>query len=160
MTTSGTKLKYVLVPDDFIVLGDGRSLFRIRSLSTGEAGGYIESEENLSHDGRCWVGGEARVYEGAQIRDALAETAKIPGGALGRPVPRQIRHRHADAPLGQLTRHGIVPSAVLAEAVDDREHRAHRRRPPQTIVQPARARARRPGSLLGDRPAHAGGGVS
>lgn len=39
----------------------------------GELGGWIESEENLSHEGNCWVGegchvcGGARVYENAHV---------------------------------------------------------------------------------------------
>lgn len=54
-------------------------LFRIKSLidfddvKKGDKGGYIESESNLSHEGNCWVYGEAkvsvnaRVYENAKV---------------------------------------------------------------------------------------------
>ena len=42
-------------------------LKRIRRLSDGEIGGWIEREENLSHDGDCWVAGEASVFESARV---------------------------------------------------------------------------------------------
>ena len=45
----------------------GRKLFQIKALvsfgdvAAGDLGGYIEKEENLSHDGNAWVSGDARV---------------------------------------------------------------------------------------------------
>ena len=33
----------------------------------GELGGWIEKEENLSHEGSCWVYGDAQVYDDAWI---------------------------------------------------------------------------------------------
>lgn len=44
-----------------------RKLFQIKALvsfgdvTAGDLGGYIEKEENLSHDGDAWVCGDARV---------------------------------------------------------------------------------------------------
>ena len=44
-------------------------LFRIRSLkkfgivAIGELGGFIETENNLSQEGKAWVSGDARVSE-------------------------------------------------------------------------------------------------
>ena len=52
---------------------NGTTLHRIRALKdfgyveAGDLGGWIEKEENLSHDGRCWVYGTARVYGNAQV---------------------------------------------------------------------------------------------
>lgn len=59
---------------------DEYTLRRIRALvdikhivKKGELGGWIEDEENLSHEGNCWVNdgcyvcGGARVYENARI---------------------------------------------------------------------------------------------
>lgn len=52
---------------------NGTTLHRIRALKdfgyveAGDLGGWIEKEENLSHDGRCWVYGTARVYGDAQV---------------------------------------------------------------------------------------------
>ena len=52
----------------------GRTLHRIRSLrafsdiNIGDIGGWIEKEENLSHNNNAQVGGDARVYNKAQVR--------------------------------------------------------------------------------------------
>lgn len=40
-----------------------------RMVRTGDLGGWIESEENLSHEGSCWVDGEAKIYGHANVRD-------------------------------------------------------------------------------------------
>ena len=51
----------------------GVELHRIRALkdfgdvAAGDLGGWIEKEENLSHDGGCWVSGNARVSGNAQV---------------------------------------------------------------------------------------------
>ena len=46
---------------------DGHLLHRIRRLSDGKFGGWIESEKNLSQEGNCWVDGEAIVFEDAKV---------------------------------------------------------------------------------------------
>lgn len=49
----------------------GRTLLRIRAVRdfadvhSGDVGGWVESEENLSHAGNAWVSGDAKVYGGA-----------------------------------------------------------------------------------------------
>lgn len=49
------------------------TLFRIRALrdfglvKKGDIGGYVESEFNLSHEGYCWIYGNARVYKNAIV---------------------------------------------------------------------------------------------
>ena len=69
--------KYILT-DEKIVLGctsHPRTLYRVKSLRdfgtvrAGELGGYIEKESNLSHDGNCWVGFDAVVYEDAIVKN-------------------------------------------------------------------------------------------
>ena len=51
----------------------GRKLYRIKALvsfgnvSDGELGGFVEKEENLSHDGDAWVCGNAKVYGNAEV---------------------------------------------------------------------------------------------
>lgn len=51
----------------------GRKLFRIKALisfgnvRTGDVGGYIEKEENLSQSGDAWVSGNAEVYGNARV---------------------------------------------------------------------------------------------
>ena len=50
-----------------------RKLFQIKALVSfgdvkeGDLGGYIEKEENLSHDGNAWVYGNAKVYDNARV---------------------------------------------------------------------------------------------
>lgn len=56
-------------------LYNGRTLHRIVALrsfgyiSKGKEGGWIEKEENLSHEGNCWVCEDACVYDDAEIRN-------------------------------------------------------------------------------------------
>ena len=51
----------------------GKKLFRIKALvefgnvKEGELGGFVEKEENLSHEGNAWVCGDARVYGNAWV---------------------------------------------------------------------------------------------
>jgi predicted acyltransferase (DUF342 family) len=66
------------------------TLHRIKAVKSfgdveeGDIGGWIESEDNLSHEGDCWVGGNAMVYENAQVYgDArVYGYAKVYGDAL------------------------------------------------------------------------------
>ena len=66
--------KYELVPDRQIIVA-GTTLYRIRALKdfgnvkAGDLGGFIRSEDNLSHLGDCWVADEAQVYDQAVISD-------------------------------------------------------------------------------------------
>jgi len=61
----------------------GITLHRIRRLSDGLVGGFIEKEGNLSHDGVCFVFDDAKVYEDAWIfEDAMVSDAVICGNAL------------------------------------------------------------------------------
>lgn len=67
----------------------GRKLFQIKALVSfrdvkeGDLGGYIEKEENLSHDGDAWVYGDAEVYGNAKVSgDAqVCGDAKVYGNA-------------------------------------------------------------------------------
>ncbi len=55
---------------------NGHILHRIKALKEvpyygikpGDLGGWIEREENLSHDGNAWVSDDALVCEDAQVR--------------------------------------------------------------------------------------------
>ena len=64
--------KYELLEDDFKEV-DGKKLYRIRALQDfsnikkGDLGGYIESENNLSHNDDLWVYKNAKVYGNAEI---------------------------------------------------------------------------------------------
>ena len=51
------------------------TLHRIRAVAefglvkVGDLGGWIEKEENLSHDGKAWVCGDAEVWGNAEVWD-------------------------------------------------------------------------------------------
>ena len=71
--------KYELT-DNFIRLDDKTTLYRIRALKDfnnikeGTIGGFVESEDNLSQEGDCWVYDNAKVYGNAKIsNDARVE---------------------------------------------------------------------------------------
>lgn len=96
--------KYELTPD--IRVFHNRTLHRIKALRDfsdirkGDIGGYVESEANLSHEGRCWiyrttanpeedewfysdamVWGNSQVYENAKIYEyaRIYDSAKVYG---------------------------------------------------------------------------------
>jgi hypothetical protein len=52
---------------------DGHEVHRIRRISNGEIGGWIGSEEDLSQEGECWVGGEAVVWDCSVYEDAIVD---------------------------------------------------------------------------------------
>lgn len=82
------KKKYRLLVDDTITVS-GRTLYRIEALrdftdvEKGDKGGYVESEDNLSHDGNCWVFDNARVSDNALVRDdaLVYDNAHVSGTA-------------------------------------------------------------------------------
>lgn len=79
--------KYELTEETLTV--SEKTLYRIRavrdfgSVKTGEFGGYIEKEENLSHFGNAWIYGDARVFGNAWVYgDArVSENAWVYGDA-------------------------------------------------------------------------------
>jgi hypothetical protein len=97
--------KYELLEDDTLswtdLEGNDITLYRIRALKNfecpvkedslfsnyinkGDLGGYIEKEENLSHEGGCWVFHKARVYGNAQVLEnaRVYNLANIFGNAI------------------------------------------------------------------------------
>ena len=58
---------------EFVTNVFGKKLFRIKALVAfgnvvkGELGGFIEKEDNLSHDGDAWVYGDAQIAGDAQV---------------------------------------------------------------------------------------------
>ena len=75
-------MKYEILREDAIDF-EGATLYRIRNEKTGELGGYIESEHNLSRYGKCWVNDNAIVFGNAQISgDAqICDYAQVYGHA-------------------------------------------------------------------------------
>jgi hypothetical protein len=65
------KKKYELTSES--IEHAGVTLYRIKALrdfgrvKKGDLGGYVEKEANLSHEGDCWVGGIAKVYNEACV---------------------------------------------------------------------------------------------
>ena len=63
--------KYILT--DEIKEFNGKILHRIQAvrdfgkIRTGDLGGWIEKEGNLSHEGDCWVYNDAQVYDNARV---------------------------------------------------------------------------------------------
>ncbi|MCF0115529.1 MAG: hypothetical protein HUJ56_09260, partial [Erysipelotrichaceae bacterium] len=82
------KKKFELVQDQSIVWR-GRTLYRIRALRTigvvkkGDLGGYVEKEDNLSHEGLSWIYKDAKVYEDALVCDSaeVFDNAEVFGEA-------------------------------------------------------------------------------
>ena len=65
--------KFILTDDTTTTSPSGPVLYRIQALvafgdvAEGELGGYIEKEENLSHEGTAWVSCNAEVYDNAKV---------------------------------------------------------------------------------------------
>lgn len=81
--------KYEILKDQSITLND-HTLYRIKllkqisNMSPGALGGFIESEDNLSQEGDCWVAGNAAVYDNSKVMEnAWVEgRAKISGHSI------------------------------------------------------------------------------
>ena len=64
---------------------EGKALYRIEALKDfceikkGDKGGFIESEDNLSHEGNAWVYDDACVYDNALVTDdaCVCGTARV-----------------------------------------------------------------------------------
>ena len=69
MEQSGKKYEFTVETIEV----SGRTLHRIKAIrdfgyvKAGELGGFIEKEENLSHEGNCWVYNDAKVYGDAEV---------------------------------------------------------------------------------------------
>ena len=85
--------KFEFMDEKIIVCG--RILHRIRAIQdfsdvkTGDFGGFIEKETNLSHEGKAWISDNACVYDNARVYDdahvygnaRISDNAKICGNA-------------------------------------------------------------------------------
>ena len=80
--------KYKLT-DETINL-NGATLYRIEALKDfgeikkGDKGGFIESEDNLSHEGNAWVYDNACVYDNARVYHnvSVSDYAQVYGNAI------------------------------------------------------------------------------
>ena len=63
--------KYKLIKENIDFFG--RTLYHIEALKDfddvkkGDMGGYVQSENNLSQEGNCWIYNNAKVYDSAYI---------------------------------------------------------------------------------------------
>lgn len=68
---------------------EGHKLYRIEALrdfanvKKGDRGGYVETKDNLSHEGNCWIYDDAKVYGKAQVygNAQVCGFAKVYGSA-------------------------------------------------------------------------------
>lgn len=97
-------MKYKLT-DEKVLTSTGEVLYRIEAVRNiygtyqvwkGQKGGFVSGRKNLSHEGNCWIGGEARVYGEATVCDdalvlntadvsgktVLKDKARVSGGAV------------------------------------------------------------------------------
>lgn len=77
-------MKYRIRKDLSILPSHGRPLYRIERISSGELGGYIEDEHNLSQEGNCWIYEDAHVYLDAKVSGnaRIFGNAKIHGNVM------------------------------------------------------------------------------
>lgn len=79
-----TKEKKYIITKETIEY-EGMTLHRIKAIrdfgniKSGDLGGFIEEENNLSHNGNCWIFDNAKVFENAEIRGnaIIADNAVI-----------------------------------------------------------------------------------
>lgn len=89
--------KYELMKENTKVLADGTVLYQIRALRdvsyhrVGDLGGYVESEDNLSPEGRCWVDKSSIVYGKAVVsEDAFLGHGSIVRGTSDLNSPTKV----------------------------------------------------------------------
>ena len=61
--------KEIVLPYRNAVLHRIRAITDFGTVKVGDLGGWIEKEENLSHEGNAWVRGDAKVYGNAKVCD-------------------------------------------------------------------------------------------
>lgn len=59
--------KEIVLPYRKVVLHRIRAIADFGTVKVGDLGGWIEKEENLSHEGNAWVRGDAKVCDNAEI---------------------------------------------------------------------------------------------
>lgn len=69
------------------IIRSGKTLYQIEALKDfdnvkkGDLGGWVESEDNLSQEGDCWIYGDASVQDNAIVRDdaTIYDTVEVHG---------------------------------------------------------------------------------
>ena len=76
----GEQSKYHILYDDSVIVNDKYRVYRIQAdrsfgnVKAGDLGGYVGSENNLSHDGSCWIYDEAKAFGRARVLGNAAVT--------------------------------------------------------------------------------------
>ena len=79
--------KYILTEEtkevNGIILHRIEAVMDFADVKAGDKGGWIEKEENLSHQGDAWVYGEACVSDSARVYDSacVSDWARVSGEA-------------------------------------------------------------------------------
>ena len=75
--------KYKLIKSDMKGLYRVKAVRDFGNVKKGDIGGYVQSEDNLSHEGYCWVHGNAIIHDNARIygNAQISDCAVIDGNA-------------------------------------------------------------------------------
>ena len=81
--------KYILTDETITLEDSGIVLHRIKAIRSfgdvneGDLGGWVEKEDNLSHEEDCWIYDNARVYGHAKVRHnvCICDNARVYGNA-------------------------------------------------------------------------------
>ncbi|WP_375703921.1 hypothetical protein [Bartonella sp. AD13SXNS] len=97
---------------------NNKTLYRIKALrdfddvKAGQLGGFIENENNLSHDGNCWVYENARiandvhVYENAHIHGIAVIRENVGGSTKVKTYTERL------SPYGELEIVWVSPNVT------------------------------------------------
>ena len=69
--------KYELLESESNGLCRIKALRDFSDVKCGDIGGYVQGEDNLSHDGDCWIYNNSKVY----LLSKISDNVKVYGGA-------------------------------------------------------------------------------
>ena len=126
---TGETMKFDCGEED-VILHRIKAVRSFGEVQAGEQGGWIEKEENLSHDGDCWVAAEAIVCNNAKV----VGNARVSGHALvkdnaqvGCTSQRQDNFPGLDAELPVKHIEGLVNPVLGMDAFGSGESDSKRR---------------------------------
>ena len=81
--------KYEFAAKEYFTTPEGVTLYRIRApkdfgnVKAGSVGGYVQTQDNLSQFGDCWIYNNAQVYGNAMVRNnsTIRDDATVKGSA-------------------------------------------------------------------------------
>lgn len=119
ITERENNIKYELT--NSMTSSGGRILYRIKALKdfgdvkAGDLGGYVESEDNLSHEGTCWIYDNAKVYDNAYVsRSAtIYDNAKVYNNAVVSDEASVFGHAQVSDDAGVFEKAKVFDSAKV-----------------------------------------------